>query len=92
MTSLQPQPTGKGDESCGPMVTNYGLLVLLLPAAVGSFSFAAIQQAIKNPARGGAAMSLADTFILAILFYLISDQLCQVISAGNDRNSIKKSL
>ena len=29
--------------------------MLLLPAAVGSFSFAAIQQAIKNPARGGAS-------------------------------------
>ena len=25
-----------------------------MPAAVGSFSIAAIQQAIKNPARGGA--------------------------------------
>jgi hypothetical protein len=28
-------------------------LVLLMPAAVGSFSFAAIQQAIKHSARGG---------------------------------------
>jgi hypothetical protein len=31
------------------------LLLLLLRAAIGSFSFAAIQQAIKNPARGGAS-------------------------------------
>ena len=35
----------------------YALLVLLLPAAVGSFSFAAMQQAIKNPTRGGAVES-----------------------------------
>ena len=31
---------------------NDALLVLLLPAAVGSFSFAAIQQAIKKPLSG----------------------------------------
>ena len=43
-----------------------------MPDAVVSFGFAAIQQAIKNPARGGAAMSLADTLILASLFYLLS--------------------
>jgi hypothetical protein len=30
------------------------LFVLLLRGEVGSFSFAAIHQAIKNPARGGA--------------------------------------
>ena len=33
-------------------------LVLVMPAAVGSFSFAAIQQGIKNPARGGGKYSL----------------------------------
>ena len=33
--------------------SNDALLALLLLAAVGSFSFAAIQQAIKNPALGG---------------------------------------
>ena len=32
----------------------YALLVLLLSAALGRFSFAAMQQAIKNPTRGGA--------------------------------------
>jgi hypothetical protein len=40
----------------GPLIGfgNYASVVLLLPAAIGSFSIAAIQQAIKNPARGGA--------------------------------------
>ena len=46
------------------------LFVLVMPAAVGSFSFAPIQRAIKNPARGGAAMSLAAALVLGILFYL----------------------
>lgn len=32
----------------------YASLVLLMPAAVASFSFAAIEKAIKNPARSGA--------------------------------------
>ena len=45
-----------------------------MPSAVGSFSFAAIHQAITNPACGGAAMSQADTLILAISFYLIFAQ------------------
>ena len=64
------------------------MFALLLREEVGSFSFAAIHQAIKNPARGGASENSVERSITTIAAtYLASIRGCSKSERPGSRSS-----